>query len=257
MTFPSPVCHCSHQKCSPPTQNIVHPESPWTKDTPGRRDFLRLDARTFHFLCADTHTQTHMDARRRRHRRTLADECRRMQNFSAAFYVQAIICLGLKLSLSFTYLWVVDCVYRVDNFCWVDKMSSVHVVSFCNLIGTARPRQRKFSHGCYQALSSLCLLRREPGNKATSLLCTLYAPVHYTALCNTTHNTQLSRATPALQVIWPRVMSYHVSPLRNTPMERSVMEHTFAFHVSTSLVLNIAFSINLWTYECGQHLQKI
>ena len=58
-----------------------------------------------------------------------------------------------------------------------------------------------FSRRCYQALSSPCFLRRELGNEATSLLCTLDAAVHYTALCNTTHNTQLSRASTALQVI--------------------------------------------------------
>ena len=40
--------------------------------------------RTFIFLCVDAHTQTH------------ADERRRMQNFSAAFFVQSAICLGLE-----------------------------------------------------------------------------------------------------------------------------------------------------------------
>ena len=36
--------------------------------------------------------QTLMDARRRTH----ADECKRVHNFSAAFYVQAVICLALE-----------------------------------------------------------------------------------------------------------------------------------------------------------------
>ena len=33
--------------------------------------------------------------------------------------------------------------FWVNNFCWVDKMSRAHVVSFCNLIGIARARGRK------------------------------------------------------------------------------------------------------------------
>ena len=33
--------------------------------------------------------------------------------------------------------------FELTIFCWVDKMSCVHVVSFYNLIGTARPRRRK------------------------------------------------------------------------------------------------------------------
>ena len=147
---------------------------------------------------------------------------------------------------------------------WQFLLSGQNLKCLCSFVlksdwyrQTKAPEVDNFSRRCYQTLSSPCFLRREPGNEATSLLCTLYAAVHYIALCNTTHNTQLSRASTALQVIWPRLMSSHVSTLWNTPMERSVMEHTFVLHVSTSLVLNIAFSINLWTFECGQHLQKI
>ena len=47
----------------------------------------------------------------------------------------------------FTNLWGVVYAYKfifeLTIFCWVDKMSRVHVVSFCNLIGTTRPRRRK------------------------------------------------------------------------------------------------------------------
>ena len=50
--------------------------------------FLHLDASGRLFFCA----QTHVDGRRRMH----ADERRRKQNFSAAFFVQAVICLGLE-----------------------------------------------------------------------------------------------------------------------------------------------------------------
>ena len=71
---------------------IVRSESPWTKDTSGRRNFWRLDASGRLIFCA----QMHADAHRRR--RTHADEHRRMQNFSAAFFVQAVVCLGLKFS---------------------------------------------------------------------------------------------------------------------------------------------------------------
>ena len=52
----------------------------------------------------------------------------------------------------------------------MDEMSCVHVVSFCNLIGTATAEEvDSFSHGCYQALSSP-FLRRESGNEASELL---------------------------------------------------------------------------------------
>jgi len=57
---------------------IVHPESPWTKDASGRRDFFASRCvRTINFLCTDA--QTHA------RRRTLADERRRIQNFQLHF----------------------------------------------------------------------------------------------------------------------------------------------------------------------------
>ena len=66
---------------------IVHPESPWTKDASGRSNFFASGRLIF---CA----QTHADARW--HRRMHTDEHRRMQIFSAAFFVQSAICLGLE-----------------------------------------------------------------------------------------------------------------------------------------------------------------
>ena len=60
-------------------------------------------------------------------------------------------------------------IFELTIFCWVDKMSHVHVVLFCNLIGTARQGagSRQFSCGCYQPLSSPRFLRREPGDEAS------------------------------------------------------------------------------------------
>ena len=46
----------------------------------------------------------------------------------------------------------------------------VHMVSFCNLIGAARPRQRKsttFPPDVTRLSPPLPFLRREPGNEAT------------------------------------------------------------------------------------------
>ena len=34
-------------------------------------------------------------------------------------------------------------IFKLTILCWMDKMSRVHMVSFCNLIGTARARCRK------------------------------------------------------------------------------------------------------------------
>ena len=46
--------------------------------------------------------------------------------------------------LFFINFWGVVCTYKyilkLSTFCWVDKMSCVNVVSFCNLIGNARVR---------------------------------------------------------------------------------------------------------------------
>ena len=53
-------------------------------------------------------------------------------------------------------------------------MSRVHVVSFCNLIGTARARRRKlttFSADVTRLSPSSVFLSREPGDEANS-----YAP---------------------------------------------------------------------------------
>ena len=54
-------------------------------------------------------------------------------------------------------------IFELTIFCWIDKMSLVHIASFCNLIGTTTARCWKltnFSHWCYQPASPL--LRREP-----------------------------------------------------------------------------------------------
>ena len=54
----------------------------------------------------------------------------------------------------------------------MDKMSCVHVVSFCNLIGTARERRRKsIAFPTYVTrLSPPPFSRREPGDEAGKLL---------------------------------------------------------------------------------------
>ena len=74
-------------------------------------------------------------------------------------------------------------IFELTIFCWVEKMSRVHVVSFCNLIGTARPRRWKsttFPPGVNR-LSPPPFVRREPGNEATMAvyryICTIYVSV--------------------------------------------------------------------------------
>ena len=51
--------------------------------------------------------------------------------------------------LFFTNLWGVVYAYKfifeLVIFCWLHKMSRLHVVLFCNLIGTARPRWQKLT----------------------------------------------------------------------------------------------------------------
>ena len=49
-------------------------------------------------------------------------------------------------------------------------MSHVHVVLFCNLIGTARARHRKLTTFPVDVTRLSPLLRREPGNIATTYL---------------------------------------------------------------------------------------
>ena len=65
--------------------------------------------------------------------------------------------------------------FELTIVCWVDKMSRVHAVSFCNLIGTAKARQRKWTTFPVNVirLSSSPFSRREPGNDAMRL-CTQY-----------------------------------------------------------------------------------
>ena len=72
---------------------IVHPESPWTKDTFRHRvPVVSRCVRMFNFLCADARRHRHTHTRRRRRRCTHVDECK----FLATFHVQTVICLGLE-----------------------------------------------------------------------------------------------------------------------------------------------------------------
>ena len=48
---------------------IVHSESPWTKDTSGRRNFLRLDASGRLIFCAQMHADAHRCTQTQTHAR--------------------------------------------------------------------------------------------------------------------------------------------------------------------------------------------
>ena len=78
-------------------------------------------------------------------------------NFALKFFGNAHAHLPHFQNLLFTSTWGVVCTYKfileLTDPCWVEKMSRVHLFSFCNLIATTRCRHQKLTNFSHEWLS--------------------------------------------------------------------------------------------------------